>query len=118
MALYIEFLEEYTDEMHAFVLAICANVGDQLQQLIFADWLEEHGHNMLAEAMRHHDLLARLVPSKRGYNPDCSPVLPHECEPSSLLFGLYRVVNMLHGNDPGDVEIRFISWFHHRLREL
>jgi uncharacterized protein (TIGR02996 family) len=115
MAPQFNFLNEYTDEMHTFVLAICANVRDQLQQLIFADWLDEHGHDVLSEAMRHHDLIVHLTPSMLGYSPDGSPKLPHYCSPTQFLFAMYRAVNLLHENDPGDTTITVINFFHPRL---
>ena len=50
-----------------FIDAIAANAGDEDLQLVFSDWLEEHGNTLRAELIRIQVELANLSNEDERY---------------------------------------------------
>jgi uncharacterized protein (TIGR02996 family) len=55
------------DDMLPFLRVIAENPGDDAPRLVFADWLDEHGHPERAEFIRLQIELARTEPAADGY---------------------------------------------------
>ncbi|HET6574680.1 MAG TPA: TIGR02996 domain-containing protein [Fimbriiglobus sp.] len=101
-----------TDET-ALLSAVEANADDDLPRLVFADWLEEHGHPIRAEFIRLQCEIAHLETDRRD------DVRPHH-------YGLWqRQAELLaaHRGDalgplaglPGTVDVRFDRGFVSRV---
>ena len=50
-----------------FVNAMATNAGDEDLQLVFSDWLEEHGNTLRAELVRIQVELAKVAEEDRRY---------------------------------------------------
>jgi uncharacterized protein (TIGR02996 family) len=55
------------DDMIPFLRATAKNPDDDTPRLVFADWLDEHGHHPRAEFIRLQVELVRLDPGADGY---------------------------------------------------
>ncbi len=70
------------DRREAFLLAIFTNPDDDLPRLVYADWLDEHGHDKAAHRLRTEchakgDIPAAVV-ALRGFHHDARITCPAE----------------------------------------